>query len=124
MPARRASRASASLGPSRPPPALPQTGKFVPEKSNIWRDCVDGFYDWVKEHIEEVGSQKGLLGSAHLCNRKAPRVAPLLVKRRVHPSTSPTTAVTRRCCWRPATVGAGAMGCAERLEPLAAGIST
>ncbi|KAI7844845.1 hypothetical protein COHA_001499 [Chlorella ohadii] len=29
------------------------TGKFVPEKSNIWRDCVDGFYDWVKEHIEE-----------------------------------------------------------------------
>lgn len=59
MPARRASRASASLGPSRPPPALPQTGKFVPEKSNIWRDCVDGFYDWVKEHIEEVGSQKG-----------------------------------------------------------------
>ena len=44
--------------PSRPPPAAPQTGKFVPEKSNIWRDCVDGFYDWVKEHIEEVGSQK------------------------------------------------------------------
>jgi hypothetical protein len=35
------------------PPAL-QTGKFVPEKSNIWRDCVDGYYDWVKEHIMEV----------------------------------------------------------------------
>lgn len=31
-----------------------QTGTFVPEKSNIWRDCVDGMYDWVKEHIEEV----------------------------------------------------------------------
>jgi hypothetical protein len=25
----------------------------VPEKSNIWRDCVDGYYDWVKEHIME-----------------------------------------------------------------------
>jgi hypothetical protein len=31
----------------------PQTGKFVPEKTNIWRDCVDGYYDWVKEHIAE-----------------------------------------------------------------------
>lgn len=31
-----------------------QTGTFIPEKSNIWRDCVDGYYDWVKEHIEEV----------------------------------------------------------------------
>ena len=31
-----------------------QTGVFVPEKSNIWRDCVDGMYDWVQEHIEEV----------------------------------------------------------------------
>ena len=30
----------------------------MPEKSNIWRDCVDGYYDWVKEHIEEVGGQK------------------------------------------------------------------
>ncbi|KAG2500158.1 hypothetical protein HYH03_001740 [Edaphochlamys debaryana] len=29
------------------------TGKFVPEKSNIWRDCVDGYYDWVKEHVLE-----------------------------------------------------------------------
>lgn len=29
------------------------TGKFVPDKSNIWRDCVDGYYDWVKEHIAE-----------------------------------------------------------------------
>ena len=32
---------------------LYQNGKFVPEKSNIWRDCVDGYYDWVKEHIME-----------------------------------------------------------------------
>lgn len=31
-----------------------QNGTFVPEKSNIWRDCVDGMYDWVKEHILEV----------------------------------------------------------------------
>ena len=37
-----------------------QTGKFVPEKSNIWRDCVDGYYDWVKEHIEEVGGRAGI----------------------------------------------------------------
>lgn len=29
------------------------SGKFIPEKSNIWRDCVDGYYDWVKEHISE-----------------------------------------------------------------------
>jgi ankyrin repeat protein len=29
------------------------TGRFIPEKSNIWRDCVDGYYDWVKEHIAE-----------------------------------------------------------------------
>lgn len=35
-----------------------QNGKFVPEKSNIWRDCVDGYYDWVKEHIEEVSYPK------------------------------------------------------------------
>jgi hypothetical protein len=33
---------------------LLQTGKFIPEKSNIWRDCCDGMYDWVKEHIMEV----------------------------------------------------------------------
>ena len=30
-----------------------QTGRFIPEKSNIWRDCVDGYYDWVREHIAE-----------------------------------------------------------------------
>jgi hypothetical protein len=36
-----------------------QTGVFIPEKSNIWRDCVDGFYDWVQEHIEEVGGTAG-----------------------------------------------------------------
>eukprot|EP00798_Chlamydomonas_sp_ICE-L_P003886 gene3886-13951_t len=29
------------------------SGKFVPEKSNMWRDCCDGYYDWVKEHIME-----------------------------------------------------------------------
>ena len=34
-----------------------QTGTFVPEKSNIWRDCVAGMYAWVKEHLEEVGQQ-------------------------------------------------------------------
>lgn len=31
-----------------------QSGKFIPEKSNIWRDCVDGMHDWVQEHIREV----------------------------------------------------------------------
>lgn len=36
------------------PLLLLQTGKFIPEKSNIWRDCCDGMYDWVKEHIMEV----------------------------------------------------------------------
>ena len=35
-------------------PKQHQTGRFVPEKSNIWRDCVDGYYDWVKEHIAEA----------------------------------------------------------------------
>ena len=35
-------------------PSLLQTGVFIPEKSNIWRDCVDGNYDWVREHLEEV----------------------------------------------------------------------
>lgn len=39
----------------------------MPEKSNIWRDCVDGFYDWVKEHIEEVGSQKAAAGGEQGC---------------------------------------------------------
>eukprot|EP00958_Prasinococcus_capsulatus_P013990 scaffold1456_cov392-Prasinococcus_capsulatus_cf.AAC.9 len=24
------------------------TGRFIPEKTNIWRDCVDGYLDWVK----------------------------------------------------------------------------
>lgn len=27
------------------------TGKFIPEKSNIWRDCCDGNWDWVREHV-------------------------------------------------------------------------
>ncbi len=34
-------------------PADPQNGRFIPDKSNIWRDCCDGYYDWVKEHINE-----------------------------------------------------------------------
>ncbi len=38
-----------------------QTGKFIPEKSNIWRDCCDGMYDWVKEHVEEVGCLTAVL---------------------------------------------------------------
>ena len=29
------------------------SGRFVPEKTNIWRDCVDGHIDWVKEHVAE-----------------------------------------------------------------------
>ncbi|KAL3138921.1 hypothetical protein ABBQ32_005738 [Trebouxia sp. C0010 RCD-2024] len=29
------------------------SGQFIPEKSNIWRDCVDGHYDWVQEHVLE-----------------------------------------------------------------------
>lgn len=45
------------------PLASPQTGNFVPEKSNIWRDAVDGYYDWVKEHLEEVrGGRQGSAG--------------------------------------------------------------
>ncbi|KAI3437743.1 hypothetical protein D9Q98_000191 [Chlorella vulgaris] len=36
-------------------------GKFVPEKSNIWRDCVDGYFDWVKEHLEEPLTEKGAM---------------------------------------------------------------
>jgi hypothetical protein len=40
---------------------LPQTGVFIPEKSNIWRDCCDGMYDWVKEHVMEV---RGAVGGA------------------------------------------------------------
>ena len=39
------------LPSGRPRPQV--TGRFIPEKSNIWRDCVDGYYDWVKEHIQE-----------------------------------------------------------------------
>lgn len=38
-----------------PNPCLCQTGVFIPEKSNVWRDCCDGMLDWVKEHVEEVG---------------------------------------------------------------------
>lgn len=35
-------------------PTPTQSGRFIPDKSNIWRDCCDGYYDWVKEHINEV----------------------------------------------------------------------
>ena len=54
----------ADLFPLSPPSPLPptqkqqQSGVFVPEKSNIWRDCVDGYYDWVKEHIAEVRRER------------------------------------------------------------------
>lgn len=55
------------------------TGQFVPEKSNIWRDCVDGYYDWVKvKHdinmlhfcckiveYEQENARKRLLGLKH-----------------------------------------------------------
>jgi hypothetical protein len=30
-----------------------QSGRFVPEKSNVWRDACDGAYDWLREHIME-----------------------------------------------------------------------
>lgn len=29
------------------------TGKFIPEKSNVWRDACDGYLDWVREHVED-----------------------------------------------------------------------
>lgn len=52
--------ARGALPTTSPPPAgcvrtNSQTGVFIPEKSNIWRDCCDGMYDWVKEHVMEVG---------------------------------------------------------------------
>lgn len=49
----------------------------MPEKSNIWRDCVDGYHDWVKEHIEEVGRPA----------MRALRAAPPPVPRYAHPLT-------------------------------------
>lgn len=39
------------------------TGKFIPEKSNIWRDSCDGFLDWVREHVYDGAP----LNSADLC---------------------------------------------------------
>lgn len=39
------------------PTITEQTGVFIPEKSNIWRDCCDGMLDWVKEHVLEVRAQ-------------------------------------------------------------------
>ncbi|KAF8070871.1 Alpha-latrocrustotoxin-a [Scenedesmus sp. PABB004] len=29
------------------------SGRFIAEKSNIWRDCTDGQHDWVREHVLE-----------------------------------------------------------------------
>lgn len=54
-----------------------QNGKFVPEKSNIWRDCVDGYYDWVKEHIEEVGPELLIGGPARPCSMQPSKPAAL-----------------------------------------------
>ena len=51
--ARRDIESIASDVPAPSPSPSPQTGRFIPEKSNIWRDCVDGYHDWVKEHIAE-----------------------------------------------------------------------
>ena len=51
--ARRDIESIASDIPAPSPSPSPQTGRFIPEKSNIWRDCVDGYHDWVKEHIAE-----------------------------------------------------------------------
>merc|ERR1712207_55595 len=53
---RRLPRGAIEASESRDTNAMPFdliSGKFIPEKSNIWRDCVDGYYDWVKEHIAE-----------------------------------------------------------------------
>merc|ERR1711933_638961 len=53
---RRLPRGAIEASESRDNNAMPFdliSGKFIPEKSNIWRDCVDGYYDWVKEHIAE-----------------------------------------------------------------------
>ena len=44
-----------------------QSGKFIPEKSNIWRDCVDGHYDWVQEHILEVRASGLVLVDCNAC---------------------------------------------------------
>ena len=41
----------------------PQTGAFIPEKSNVWRDACDGYIDWVKEHVLEGAT----LDEADLC---------------------------------------------------------
>merc|ERR1711933_558047 len=53
---RRLPRGAIEASESRDNNAMPFdliSGKFITEKSNIWRDCVDGYYDWVKEHIAE-----------------------------------------------------------------------
>jgi hypothetical protein len=44
----------------------------VPEKSNIWRDCVDGMYDWVKEHIAEARARAA--AGERESARRAPRL--------------------------------------------------
>jgi len=41
-------------GADAPPSCFLQNGRFIPDKSNVWRDSCDGYYDWVKEHINEV----------------------------------------------------------------------
>ena len=33
------------------------TGRFIPEKTNIWRDCVDGYLDWVKVGLPAVSAE-------------------------------------------------------------------
>lgn len=33
------------------------TGKFIPEKSNIWRDACDGYLDWVKGTLGVIFDQ-------------------------------------------------------------------
>lgn len=72
------------------------SGKFIPEKSNIWRDCVDGYYDWVKEHIMEVGrrlaptASRGLAAAGGSCRRgglcTGPSLGLRLAGRRAAPS--------------------------------------
>jgi hypothetical protein len=93
-------RSAAPLGCLDKPLLCVQTGKFVPEKSNIWRDCVDGYIDWVREHIEEVSA-----GQTSLFMSGAWRfIAAPASNCRARPSTSLITVATRPCCSRRAMV--------------------
>lgn len=83
-----------------------QTGKFVAEKSNIWRDCVDGHYDWVKQDIVEVRSRmeqqgyafrSGVAWSLHVTHS-------IPLRRWVSLSTTLITVATILCCWLPEMV--------------------